>query len=112
MNKKITIGFIILAIIIGGYLILQRETVVPTPPQEIQTAPVKEIEMASGNFFFNPNSITVKKGESVRISFTNVGIHTFTIDELGVDVPLRGSSPVVEFVPTKTGTFQFYCAIP
>lgn len=124
MNKKITIGIIILAIIIGAYLVLresrktpqpalqERETAVPASSEEPQTASIKEIKMTSDSFSFSPRNVTVKKGEPVKISFTNVGIHTFTVDELNVDVPLRGFSPVAEFTPTKAGTFEYYCKIP
>lgn len=80
--------------------------------EKITIEVVKEIKMTAANFSFSPKSITVQKGEPVKIFFTNVGIHTFTIDELGVDVPLRGFSPVAEFTPTKTGTFEYYCKIP
>ncbi len=68
--------------------------------------------MVSGNLFFNPNNLTLKKGQPVNITFQNSGTHTFTVDELGVNVPLRGSSGVVEFTPTQSGTFEYYCAVP
>ena len=77
-----------------------------------KSAQVREINAVSGNFFFNPNNITLKKNQPVRISFKNSGFHTFTIDELGVNVPLQGSSATVEFTPTKAGTFEYYCAVP
>lgn len=76
-------------------------------PSEFQA-----IEMVSGNFFFTPKNLSLKKGEAVTIRFQNSGVHTFTIDELGVNIPLRGSSPVAEFTPEKSGTFEYYCAVP
>ena len=77
------------------------------------TAPsIKEIAMVSGNFFFSPKNLTLKKDERVKITFQNSKVHTFTIAELGVNVTLQGSSPTVEFTPTKTGTFEYLCVIP
>lgn len=73
---------------------------------------IREINMISGNLFFNPEDLKLVKGEPVKISFENRGTHTFTIDELGVNVILRGSSGVAEFTPTKSGTFEYYCAVP
>jgi nitrite reductase (NO-forming) len=68
--------------------------------------------MAAGNFFFSPSSMTLVKGQPVKITFQNSGTHTFTIDELGINEPLRGSSATIEFTPTQSGTFEYYCAIP
>ena len=49
----------------------------------------------------------------MRIDITSVGQHTFTIDELGVNVITpHGQITEVEFTPGKKGTFQFYCAVP
>lgn len=73
---------------------------------------VREIDIVSRSFIYDPEIIEVERGETVVISFQNSGIHTFTIDELGIDKPLRGNSVTVEFTPRETGTFEFYCAIP
>ncbi len=72
----------------------------------------QEFRMVSGNFFFKPQKMTLARGKSVKITFQNTGIHTFTVDELGVDIPLRGSTAVAEFTPSKAGTFVYYCKIP
>ncbi len=72
----------------------------------------RTINMVSGNFFFSPNNMKLVKGEKVKINFQNTGIHTFTIDELGVNVRLTGRSGQVEFTPNKAGKFRYYCAIP
>lgn len=142
MNKIITIIIITLVIIVAGYFFFggrgpQEERAVETPtaampapgfenvPEMIVVeeegsedggivleSTAREISMISGNFFFNPEDLKLVKGEPVKISFENRGTHTFTIDELGVNVILRGSSGVAEFTPTKSGTFEYYCAVP
>ncbi|OGC82034.1 MAG: hypothetical protein A2788_00665 [Candidatus Abawacabacteria bacterium RIFCSPHIGHO2_01_FULL_46_8] len=87
---------------------------VVAPAAPVPTAPastIREISMESGNLFFKPNLLMLKAGEPVRITFSNAGGHTFTIDELGVNISLQGSSAIAEFTPTKTGTFEFYCAV-
>jgi len=76
------------------------------------SAGATEISMESGNLFFSPDNLSLTKGEPVKLTFQNAGTHTFTIDELGIDVPIRGSSAVVEFTPNQTGTFEYYCATP
>ena len=72
----------------------------------------QELNITSREFSFRPNSITVDVDEPVVITFQNTGIHTFTVDELGINRSLSGSSVTVEFTPTKSGTFEFYCSIP
>lgn len=138
MNKTITIIVIALVVIIGGYFLLRGgyqgpqetgtqtpssqvpapgsesvpETVVTPSEGESRTPKIKEISMVSGNLFFTPKNLTLKKDQPVKITFQNNGTHTFTIDELGVNEPLRGGSAVVEFTPTQSGAFEYYCAVP
>jgi len=70
------------------------------------------LSMESGNLFFKPTSLTVKQNQKVTINFKNAGFHTFTIDDLGVNVDLQSSSNSVTFTPTKKGTFTFVCKVP
>lgn len=72
------------------------------------------IEVEAGSFYYKPDTITVKKGEKVRINLKAVSMmHDFNIDELGVKVPITksGSSAFVDFTPDKTGTFEYYCSV-
>jgi nitrite reductase (NO-forming) len=56
----------------------------------------------------------VKKGDTVKITFTNNnGTHDLLIDEFKVNtgrIP-AGESKTVEFVADKTGTFEYYCSV-
>lgn len=75
---------------------------------------VHEITVTGSNFAFAPSALTVKKGEKVRLTFKNSGgNHDFVIDELGVSTKLlkSGDEQVVEFTPSKTGTFEYYCSV-
>jgi plastocyanin len=83
-----------------------------TQQQEEKISSVKEISMISGNLFFNPKNLTLKKDQPVKIVLQNTGTHTFTIDELGIDELFQGDNPIIEFTPTKSGVFEYYCAIP
>ncbi len=72
------------------------------------------INVEGGMFYFKPNEIKVKKGEPVKIVFSNVeGIHDFVIDELNVQSKKvkAGETDTIEFTPTKTGSFEFYCSV-
>ncbi len=79
---------------------------------ETATINASVITMRSGNMFFEPAAITAKKGETITINFENSGMHTFVIDELGVNVDLKGKKQgSIIFTPDKAGTFEFYCDV-
>jgi len=133
MKKSIFITIIIVIIVIAaGALVLSNKKTdelavpsveqnpslgVPAPgfkntPAEI-VSDGQQISMQAGNFFFSPNSLTVAKGQQVKFNIQNTGFHTFTIDELGVNISLSGSGNyTAEFTPTQSGTFEYYCAVP
>lgn len=98
----------------------QESSIQPTnPPAATATespAAMKEntIAVEGGMFYFKPNEIRVKKGEKVKIVFTNKeGMHDFVIDELNVrsDRIQAGTSTQIEFTPDKIGSFEFYCSV-
>jgi plastocyanin len=72
------------------------------------------IDVEGGAFYFKPNTITVKKGQKVKINFTSKDmVHNFVVDELAVKSPTvkGGTNATFEFTPDKTGTFEYYCSI-
>lgn len=68
-----------------------------------------EIDMAE--FEFQPDTLEVTAGESTRVVLHNSDhvLHTFTVDELDVDVTVTpGSDGFVEF-DAPPGTYRIYC---
>lgn len=104
-----------------------EETLIVASPEAEQTQPVTEtseesmmdndvniVEVEAGSFYFAPDEIRVKQGETVRISMTSVDMmHDFVIDELGVKIPVTqsGDTGVVEFVAETPGTYEYYCSV-
>lgn len=77
-------------------------------------ANVKEFTVIGGNFEFSPSNMTVKKGDTVRITFrNNEGFHDFVIDEFDVATTQiqGGAEEVVEFVADEAGSFEYYCSV-
>ena len=71
------------------------------------------ITMEARSFSFTPDTILTSVGETVNLDITAIGQHTFTIDELGVNVVLpHGETTKVEFIPNQTGIYEFYCSVP
>jgi len=72
------------------------------------------IQIEGGTYYFAPDTITVKKGEPVTITFTSAGgMHDFVIDEFNVRTKRvsEGESDTVMFTPDKAGTYEFYCSV-
>lgn len=85
-----------------------------TSPTATSTQTVKEFTVEGKNFSFTPATITVDKGDLVRIIFKNQGgNHNWVIDEFNAHTSVIGSgeSETIEFVADKTGSFEYYCAV-
>ena len=65
----------------------------------------------SGEFMFNPNELTFSAGESVSFTFNSeTEFHTFTVDELGIDVAVDGgSSETLTFTFDTPGEYELIC---
>ncbi len=81
---------------------------------------VQEFSLTAKNWEFSPSTITVKKGQKVRLKVTALdnGVGAghgllFESQELGVqgvNLP-EGKEVTVEFTPTKAGEFPFRCSV-
>ena len=75
---------------------------------------VKSFTVVASNFKFTPSTITVKKGDTVKITFQNSGgSHDFVIDEFKIHSKIipSGASETVQFVADKSGSFFYYCSV-
>lgn len=78
----------------------------------------KTIEVSGTEYSFSPSTITVDKGQTVRIKFTNTGKipHNLKIPDMGVGTRTiqPGQTDTFTFTAPKTGTFpiQFICSLP
>ena len=78
-----------------------------------------EVTMDTGEFFFAPDTLEVKPGQTVELTLTNSEgemPHDFVIDELDVqsDEIVQGEETVVTFtVPESAAgeTYEFYCSV-
>lgn len=73
-----------------------------------------EVKVKGGNFYFQPNTITVKKGDKVEIEFESIeGAHNMIIDEFNVKSKTvsAGDDDDVEFIANTVGRFEYYCGV-
>lgn len=127
MNKQVMmIGGIIVAVLIGILIFSNRPS---SPVEEIvektddgsmmesdkeMTNIKQEYTITGSNFKYDLDSMTVKKGDTVKITFTSEGgSHNFVIDEFGVKTKVLsgGEKEVVTFVADKAGTYKYYCSV-
>lgn len=82
-------------------------------PQAQPEAIVKEFLIIAKQWSFVPDTITVSKGDTVRLKITSVDVtHGFALPDFDVSVNLQpGEEEVIEFVADKEGTFRFYCSV-
>jgi cytochrome c oxidase subunit 2 len=80
--------------------------------QEPAPAGVHEIKMTAKKYQFDPNTITVKKGEKVRLLITALDRdHGFKLEAYGINQKLKKGDPTtIEFTAEKAGTFPFQCS--
>ncbi len=75
---------------------------------------VKTFTVTGTNFAFAPTTMSVNKGDKVRIAFKNAGgFHDFRIDEFAVATKTlsAGQEETIEFTANKTGSFEYYCSV-
>lgn len=74
----------------------------------------KEVMVTGSSFKFDPAEIKVKKGDTVKITFKNIGgRHDFTLPDFNVKTNTlqSGQEETVQFVADKTGTFEYFCSV-
>src|SRR5260370_35072281 len=76
------------------------------------TNEVHEIKVTAKKYEFDPNPITVKKGEHVRLLITALDHdHGFKIEEFNINQLIKkGTTAKIDLTPEKTGTFNFHCS--
>lgn len=72
----------------------------------------KTITISASRFKFEPNEITVKKGEEVTMIIQSQDVtHGLLLKDFGVKTEIKkGQSTEVKFTPQTAGTFEGKCA--
>ena len=111
-------AFAAVALLVGGLAIGLVVSRLQGPPATDTTAIAVRASMGG----FDPATLTVKPGQTVRIELTSLdtpyhsdggGWHQFAIDELAIDWKVGPqSSEVFELTaPATAGTYSWYCDI-
>jgi cytochrome c oxidase subunit II len=70
------------------------------------------ITIRASRFSFEPNEITVKKGEQVKVIIQSEDVgHGLVIEDLGIRTEVKkGQAATITFTPETVGTFEGKCA--
>ncbi|HIH18841.1 TPA: hypothetical protein HA225_02590 [Candidatus Micrarchaeota archaeon] len=117
VNEKhlfIIVGVLVLGFI--GFMVADsanRNKQVSGEGMPIGDASVKEFSITAKRFSFEPSTITVNKGDKVRLTLKSTDTtHGIAISEFNVNlVAGAGEQKTVEFVADKEGTFNFACSV-
>ena len=128
-QRTLYVGVLILIIVIAVVALMmgggEGEKAVETTPMTtpMETTPratvqetqamKRELTIDAEDYEFEPKTIEVKPGETLVVKVKNTGraFHTFTIDELNIDIPLGpGEEETVEItIPEGVDKITFYC---
>jgi plastocyanin len=78
------------------------------------TSSVKEITVTASSFKFDPSTIKVKQGDTVKLTYKNFGgMHDWVVDEFSARTKVlqSGQQETIEFVADKAGTYEYYCSV-
>jgi uncharacterized cupredoxin-like copper-binding protein len=104
--RGIGIALVALAVLSAGLTVLSMESVSAADRQGA-------IEMKMKKVKFVPDSIEVSRGSAqIVVKNSDVFLHTFTLDDAGIDVKLTpGSEKIFDLGSLSAGTYVFRCAI-
>lgn len=70
------------------------------------------ITIRASRFAFEPNEITVKKGEQVKVIIESEDVgHGLVVEGLGIRTEVKkGQAATITFTPETAGTFEGKCA--
>jgi len=106
--KRFKVYLLALAVLVA----LALRAIAQEPPVPSAASEVREIQMTAKKYEFNPNLITVKKGEHVKLVITALDRdHGFKLEAFSINQKLKKGDPTtIEFTADKAGTFKFQCS--
>ncbi len=83
------------------------------PPAPAAGPQAKEFTVLASQWQFSPSTITVNKGDTVKITLVNKDVsHGISIPDFGFDLKAgAGQTASGQFTADKAGTFQFRCNV-
>ena len=82
-------------------------------PEETITENIKEFNITAKKFEFIPDTITVSKGDTVKLHVTSIDVtHGFNLLAFKINENiLPGKTVDIEFIADRTGSFEILCSV-
>lgn len=77
-------------------------------------APADQIQIVADDIFYAPEDVTIPADQDVTLTLRNEGVaaHNFSIDALGIDVPLPPGEETEITINAPAGEYEYYCTEP
>lgn len=106
-NMPRNVGLATAGLAVAGIVL----SAVSTLGYEEATAREDDVELVTEDIEFSDSSLEAQEGEvSVFLDNADATLHTFTIDELDVDVAIPASKAARVSFQAPPGTYEFYCS--
>jgi len=102
-------AIVIVVSVIGVLAVVSAVLTVSSRSNVTTTDAAAQVEMKS--FKFDQATYSAPAGASVAVRNDDPYTHTFTIDQLGIDMDLGPGDAVVVDLPDQTGTYVLYCKL-
>lgn len=99
---RVVLTLVVLAMLASGVLTYTGRQTVADASDAAQTVQARD-------FMFDPVDFEVDGGDTILVQNDDPYFHTFTIDELDINVELGPGSQALVEIPSRTGTYRFYC---
>lgn len=118
--NKITGLIIIGLLVVGGIFVfnqkkpaMKKSSITESATSTTVTNPVKEFTVTAKNWSFDPEVITVKQGDKVKLKIKSIDVtHGFALPDFNVKVDLvPNKEETIEFVASKKGEYTFFCSV-
>jgi len=89
------------------------KSILPSQDESLFTGEIKIFDMTAKKFSFEPNELTLKRGDKVKLIITSLDTaHGFAIPEYGINIVVKAGETVIrEFIADKSGQFDFACSV-
>ncbi len=127
MKAAHLVAFLLIAVVLVSGCASQKSEPAATQTQQVQEQTqqtqqpaaqpeTKKFTVEGNEFKFSPTEIRANKGDTVEVTFKNVGTygHNFVVEgyEKRTAIINKGKEEVLTFTADKAGTFAFYCSVP
>lgn len=99
---RVVLTVVVLAMLASGVLTYTGRQTVADASDAAQTVQARD-------FLFDPVEFEVDGGDTILVQNDDPYFHTFTIDELNINVELGPGSQAPVEIPNQRGTYRFYC---